>query len=345
MQEIGLTTYNEDLLYWDTVGRRPAGPLCRAVTEYIDCPTDATANIPLDQKHAHGEIKFNCHDMMCRACSKPLAFARSAIVWERLSQIQTEWYLRGYRLDFYHFILSPPPESYYDFSTFKGLKRIERMAAAKWRELGVVGGYQVIHRVRGTDKQIRDYQDHRIKLAASWHWHNVGFGPAAPIIEPGGVFPDGWRYVEGYSKSPALYSDDEWVFKMKDIAADGGARNVINYEIKHAALYSREPDGRLSNVIRPMGIASPKYSDAKPWTEILRRDCEVCGRELVRHIDGFGVEDATVQRKHKRVKVTDTQMELAARKYAMLANGPRRSSDLSAWTPSLPESFLGPRAD
>lgn len=347
MQEIFLTTYNEDVLWWETVRRRPAGPLCRTVEASIDCPSDALKGIKPEDKHDHSDLKLNCKDILCYACSMPITYALAHKAYERLIGVQNEFYKRGFELRQYHFILSPPEADYYEFATIKGYKRITKKAIVKMRKLGVAGGEYCLHRIRGNDQKIKDYQRHKIKLKDSWHWHNVGLGAWVPIIEPGyeDTWPEGWHYSDGYDHNhPALVDDDDWVFIVKDIIETGGAWNVIDYELKHAAVYRRgyNYDARLSNVVRPMGILSPRYSESKPYVEDLERACKVCGRHLVRHVDGYGLDDATLHRRHRRYTIRPDQLALAARKYALPSTGVERGNDLSVYSA---ESLSGHPAD
>ncbi|HEY9758863.1 MAG TPA: hypothetical protein V6C97_27085, partial [Oculatellaceae cyanobacterium] len=88
------------------------------------------------------------------------------------------------------------------------------------KEIGIIGGCTTLHRVRGKPYIIKQYKERKISLPDAWHWHTVGF------------MPDGHKI-----DSKAFYEASGWVYKNIPIVSKGGARNIIAYELNHAAGY------------------------------------------------------------------------------------------------------------
>lgn len=236
--------------------------------------------------------------MDCPTCHYRIAVREAYKAVARLRGLWEE--CRKYGLDLgrpVHMVTSPPPEEYHRFNTAQLFSKVNNENLNHLKAIGVIGGCTVTHRVRGKPYIIRQYKAHEIELPEAWHFHTVGF------------MPDGHKI-----RSDAFYDATGWIYKAIPILKKGGARNVIAYELNHAANYGTATGG--SHLLRWWGASS--YNSMKLIQSKAReiKPCKVCEADKHRYFETYDADqgEAYQVKVTRQVRLTPEQLaKVAAR--------------------------------
>lgn len=230
--------------------------------------------------------------MDCPVCHYRIAVREAYKAVSRLRGLWEE--CRKYGLDLgrpVHMMTSPPPELYHYFATAPMYAKINQMNLNHLKEIGVIGGCTVTHKVRGKPYVIRQYKARAVELPDAWHFHTVGF------------IPDGHKV-----RSDAFYAATGWIYKNIPIVTKGGARNVIAYELNHAANYGTATGS--SHLLRWWGATS---YNAMRLIETKRREikpCKVCEADKHRYYEDYENDQGEAYRTTvtRQVRLTPEQL-------------------------------------
>jgi len=272
-----------------TVGCEDPTPICGDVkTAFEDCCHT--------EGHDRTPIKLGCNTWGCNICHYKKAVREAYKANARLNGVWEECYKYG--IDLYrpvHLLTSPPPEEYHRFYDRKAYATVNTQNVKYLKEIGLIGGCTATHQVRGNTDAIRQYKAGTTALKDSWHFHSVGF------------MPDGHKI-----DSKAFYDATGWIYKNIPIITKGGARNVIAYELNHAASYKTETGA--SHLLRWWGALSYNAVRVveKQHKEI--KLCHVCKADKHRYYDDYQTDqgeayEITLER---RVTLTPAQFSKVA---------------------------------
>lgn len=246
-----------------TVGMGEPEPYCGDMyTLFEDC-----SHV---ENHDRENLRLGCNSWECQLCHYKKATREAYKAAARINGLWVEAYKYG--IDLYmpvHVITSPPPAEYHRFAAKDDYAKINAHNVKYLKSIGVIGGCTATHRIRGTAKQVRAYQAHQIALKDSWHFHTVGY------------MPDGHKIDSG-----AFYEATGWVYKTIPIKSRKGVRNVVAYELSHAASY--RPGGSGSgHLLRWWGVTS--YNQMRVLEKELRelKLCKVCKADKHRYSENY----------------------------------------------------------
>lgn len=275
-----------DSLNWKTAGMGNSELYCGDCrTVFEDCY----------RVHGHDrtDIRLGCNSMDCPVCHYRIAVREAYKAVSRLRGLWTE--CRKYGLDLgrpVHMMTSPPPELYHYFSTASMYSKINQMNLHHLKDIGVIGGCTVTHRVRGKPYLIRQYKAREIDLKDAWHFHTVGF------------MPDGHKV-----RSDAFYDATGWVYKAIPIIKKGGARNVIAYEVNHAANYGTSSGS--SHLLRWWGASSYNAMKLIERRSKEIKACKVCECDKHRYFEDYDNDQGEAYKVTVARQVTLTPAQLA----------------------------------
>lgn len=249
-------------LKWDTAGMGDTELYCGDCrTVFEDCYRV--------QGHDLEHIKLGCNKMTCPVCHYRIAVRES---YKAVARLRGLWeQCRIYGLDLgrpVHLVTSPPPEEYHNFSTLQQYSKINNRNLKYLRDIGLIGGCTSLHRIRGKPHVIKQYKARKIDLKDAWHWHTVGFMPEGHKID-----------------SPAFYDATGWVYKNIPIVTKGGARNIIAYELNHAAGY--QTAAGHSHLLRWWGATSYNAMKITITKTMEIKHCQACDAEKHRYWESY----------------------------------------------------------
>lgn len=281
-----------------TVGCGQPSAMCGDVrTIFEDC-----SRVEL---HDRTPVTLGCNTWDCVLCHYKKAARESYKAAARLNGLWTEAYKYGVDLHWpVHIITSPPPDEYHRFKTPDSYAKINAQNVKLLKNIGVIGGCTATHRIRGSAKSIRDHKAHKITLADSWHYHTVGYMPEGHKID-----------------SDAFYEATGWIYKTIPLRARAGARNVIAYEVSHAASY--RPGGSGSgHLLRWWGVTSYNQLRILETETKTVKLCKVCTADKHRYFEDYQNDrgEAYDIKTERSVQLTPGQLA----KVAALVNQPLR---------------------
>lgn len=249
------------------------------------------------QGHDLAHVKLGCNRIECPECHYRIAVREA---YKAVARLRGLWHeCRIYGLDLgrpAHVVTSPPPDEYHNFKNLNLYSKINKRNQQYLKEIGIIGGCTTIHRVRGKPHAIKAYKAGKIELKDAWHWHTVGFMPEGHKID-----------------SPAFYDATGWIYKNIPIITKGGARNVIAYELNHAAAY--QVTTGHSHLLRWWGATS--YNNMRlietKTKEI--KECKACKADKHRYWETYDDD----QGEAFQVKV-DRQIQLTPSQLARVAS-------------------------
>lgn len=270
-----------------TVGMGEQEPQCGDIrTVFEDC-----SHV---QGHDRTPVKLGCNEWYCPICHYKKAVRESYKANARLAGLWLEAYKYGVDLGRpVHFITSPPKSEYHCFHDKKDYRKIVTRNTKYLQAIGLIGGICVTHAIRGTAKQVKAYKAHQIDLNESWHFHTVGF------------MPDGHKI-----DSSEFYASTGWVYKNLPIITKGGARNVIAYELNHAATTDAHHILRWTGIT---GYAMMRVIE-KEKREI--KLCQECSADKHRYLEDYHNDRGAAYsvKVERAVKLTSAQLARVAAK-------------------------------
>lgn len=245
------------------------------------------------QGHDLTRIKLGCNDLNCPVCHYRMAVREAYKANSRLMGFWNECYKYGFDLgNPCHVITSPPASEYHCFDTAEDYSKINQRNLHYLKDIGLIAGCTVPHMIRGNSHMIRRYKAHEIDLSPSWHWHTVGFMPYGHKI-----------------KSDAFYAATGWVYKVIPIVKEGGQKNVLAYELNHAARYGTAKSS--SHLLRWWGATS--YNAMRLIESRTRKilECKACGSEKHRYYESYQEDQGEAYRVlvDRKVQLTLEQLE------------------------------------
>lgn len=220
-------------------------------------------------------------------------YREAAKAYRRLLGLKDDCYRKGLDLgELRHVMVSPPPEQRELFLTKDGYGKLNKKALRYFQDIGVIGGAGCWHLVRGKPSVIRAYKRHELELPLSPHMHTVGYMPEGHQVNA-----DNFHEATG------------WIYKNIPIVTQGGAANVLHYELSHAAHYPTSTG--MSHALRWWGASS--YSKIKVQLELEREQklCHDCKADLHKYQESYDCDlgPAVRIREIRKFTLTPTQFE------------------------------------
>lgn len=281
-------------------------------------------------------IKLGCTRMECPICHYRIAVREAYKAYDRLDGFRKQCSYHGLDVgEPVHMIISPPPEIYSHFGYREGYSKINDQAIRLLQDVGVIGGSFVWHQVRGKPWQIKKYKAGELQLKVSWHGHAVGYMPSSWLI-----------------KSNDFYESTGWIYKNIPIVTKGGARNVIAYELNHAAVYTTDtvrtrlirrrhsavdellPEkARTSHALRWFGALSYNQLKCVETRTKSVKLCRRCDADKHRYFETRADDqgEAYQFKRTRQYTLSDSQFESVLRR---LAVGGQREGHAAARTPA-----------